>query len=140
MSQEITVGAAQDCTPPDLPPDAPNQLAPTVETLNEGYLNYMHEWLLSQCAPDAIEGDKKVELLMTPSAEKAICKTVDTVLSDYARERYLSFCDRLPDTLTPEQLRFALGRSRPPWWRFVARWRWRKRNEKLLRDCNKEEK
>ena len=48
--------------------------------------------------------------------------------------------DRLPDAPTPEQLRFALGLSRPPWWRPVARWRWRKRNEKLLRDCNKETK
>ena len=31
--------------------------------------------------------------------------------------------NRIPETLTPEQLRFALGLGRPPRWRPVARWK-----------------
>lgn len=37
--------------------------------------------------------------------------------------------DRIPETLTPEQLRFALGLGRPPWWRLVARWKYDRRKK-----------
>ncbi len=48
--------------------------------------------------------------------------------------------DCIPDTPTPEQLRFALALSRPPWWRFVARRRWRKRYEEAMKRSSEETK
>lgn len=85
--------------------------------------------------------DEKVPL--PPTLDEVVAKTAeiwDGVLLDYCHESCVAFRDRLPDPLTPEQIRFALGLSRPPRWRFIARRRWRKRYEEAMRQSNEETK
>ncbi len=73
---------------------------------------------------------------LPPTMDEVVAKTAEIwndVFLDYCREAYLSFRDRLPNPPTPEQLRFIATLGRPPWWRFVARWRWGKRYEKAVK-------